>query len=152
MNEAQNAKWVNALTDQTKDNGTFTAAAIDTQGFDYAEIACIFQNVPANMAALKVQECDTSGGTYADVTGTVVGTASDIDGNTSALPTAAAGDDTNIVFQLDLRERKRYLKVVATSGDGSGTATELTAVARLSRAKQAPTTSSGAGAGYVLRV
>jgi len=153
MNEAQNAKWVNGLSDQSKDNGTFTAIAIDTLGFDYAEIACVFQNVPANFAALAVQECETSGGTYASITGTVVGTATDIAGSTSALPTAAAGDDKITVFQIDLRgARKRYLKVLATSGDGSGTATELTAVARLSRAKTIPNTAAEAGAAQVLRV
>lgn len=151
MNEA-NAKWVNGLTDQTKDNGAFTAVAIDRLGFDYAEIACIFQNVPANFAGLKIQECDTSGGSYSDVAGTVVGTATDIDGNTSGLPAATGGDDTITVFELDLRKRKRYLKVVATAGDGSGTATELTAVARLSRAKLAPTTGAAKGASQVLRV
>lgn len=152
MNEAQNAKWVNGLTDQSKDNGAFTAVAIDTLGYDYAEIACIFQNVPANFAALKITECETSGGSYTDVTGTVVGTAADIDGATSGLPAASGGDDTITVFQLDLRKRKRYLKVAATAGNGSGTATELTAVARLSRAKLAPTTGAEAGAAQILRV
>ncbi len=152
MNENQNVKYVLGLTDQTKDNGAFTAVAIDTAGFEAAEIACIFQNVPANFAALKITECETSGGSYTDVTGTVIGTAKNIDGATSALPAASGGDDTNVVFQLDLRKRKRYLKVAATAGDGSGTATELTAVARLSRAKLAPTTSAGQGSAQVLVV
>ena len=152
MNENQNVKYANCLTDQTKDNDSFTAAAIDTAGFDAAEIACVFQNVPANVAALKVTECETSGGVYTDVTGAIVGTSNNIDGSASALPTAAAGDDTNVIFQLDLRKRKRYLKLVATAGNGGGTATELTAVCRLSRAKVAPTTSAGQGAAQVLCV
>jgi hypothetical protein len=155
MNEAQHAKWVNLLTDQTKDNDSFTAVELDTKGFSYAEIAAIFQNVPANVAALSVQEADAlvgDGGVYADVTGLIVGTSNTIAGATSALPTAAAGDDKITLFQIDLRDRKRYLKLVATAGNGAGTATELTAVARLSRAESVPVTAAGMGASQVLRI
>jgi hypothetical protein len=155
MNAAQHAKWGLALTDQTKDNDTFTAVEIDTKGFSYCELAAIFQNVPANFAALKVQECDTlagDGGVYADVTGLIVGTSDTIAGATSALPTAAGGDDDILLFQIDLRDRKRYLKLVATAGNGGGTHTELTAVARLSQAEAVPITAAGMGADQVLRV
>lgn len=155
MNAAQHAKWVNLLTDQSKDNGTFTAVELDTKGFSFVEIAAIFQNIPANVAALKVQESDAlagDGGSYADVTGLIVGTSDTIAGATSALPTAAGGDDTITLFQINLQDRKRYLKLVATSGDGSGTATELTAVARLSRAESVPIDATGMGASQVLRV
>jgi len=151
MNEAQHAKWANLLTDHEKDNDSFTAAALDTKGWGYCEIACVLQNLPANMAALKVQESDDDS-TYADVTGLVVGTSTDIDGNTSALPLAASDDDTIRLFQIDLRARKRYLKLIATAGDGSGTASELTAVARLSRGEVVPITGSGMGSDGCLRV
>jgi hypothetical protein len=155
MNEAQHAKWVNALTDQSKDNDTFTSVEIDTQGFSYAEIAAVFQNVPANFAALAIQESDAlagNGGVYASITGLVVGTSLAISGSASALPTAATGDDKITVFQIDLRDRKRYLKVLATAGNGGGTATELTAIARLSRAELVPIDAAGMGAAQVLRV
>jgi hypothetical protein len=155
MNEAQHAKWVNLLTDQTKDNDTFTAVELDTKGFSYLEIAIIAQNVPANVSALKVQEADAlagGGGVYADVTGLVVGTSLEIDGTTSSLPAASGGDDTITLLQIDLRDRKRYLTLVATAGDGSGTHTEITAVARLTRAEQVPITAAGMGASQVLRV
>lgn len=151
MNEAQHAKWVNGLSDQSKDNGAFTAIAIDTLGFAFAEIACVFQNVPADVGALKITECETSGGSYTDVSGTVVATDTDIAGAATALPTASAGDDKITLFHLDLKKRKRYLKVACTAGNGSGTATELTAVARLSRAGNVPIAAAGMGAAQVLR-
>jgi hypothetical protein len=155
MNEAQHAKWALLLTDQTKDNDTFTAVELDTKGFSYVEIAAIFQNIPANVAALKVQESDAliaNGGVYADVTGAIVGTSLTIAGAASALPLAAGGDDGITLFQLDMRDRKRYLTLVATAGNGGGTVTELTAVARLSRAEQVPIDAAGMGAAQVLRV
>jgi len=150
MIPAQDAKWVNALTDHEKDNDSFTAVAIDTSDFDYAELAALVQGIPADMTALKVQECDTSGGTYADVTGAVFGTSTAKSGSTSTLPTGASDDDTIRLIQIDLRGRKRYLKVVATAGDGSGTATELTVLCRLSRAKIKPDTAAEAGAAEIL--
>ena len=155
MNEAQHAKWVLALTDQTKDNDTFTAVEIDTAGFSYVEIAAIFQNLPANVAALKIQEADAlagGGGVYADVTGLIVGTSLQISGVASALPLANGGDDGITLVHIALRDRKRYLKLVATAGNGGGTHTELTAVARLSRAEQVPINATGMGAAQVLRV
>lgn len=152
MNHAQDQKHVAINSDMTVDNAAFTTAAIDTLGYDYAQIAVHFGNVPANVAALKVQECDTSGGTYADISGTVVGTDTDIDDAATTLPTAAAGDGALIVFELDLRNRKRFLDVVCTAGNGSGTVTEMSAVCTLSRAKKMPVTSSERGATSVLRV
>jgi hypothetical protein len=83
---------------------------------------------------------------YADVTGLIVGTSLQISGVASALPLAAGGDDGITLFHVDLRDRKRDLKLVATAGDGSGTHTELTAVARLTRAEQVPIDAAGMGA------
>jgi len=142
-------KWVNLLTDQTKDNGAFTAVAVDRRGYDYAELALVFQNVPANVAGIKLQDSDDNS-SYGDVTPSVVGTAKQITGDDSVLPTAAAGDDTITLFKIDLRNRKRYFKLVVTAGNGSGTATELTAVARLSRAKKSPITAADHGAAQIL--
>jgi len=143
-------KWVNLLTDQTKDNGAFTAVVCDCKGFDYAEIALVFQNVPANVGAIKIEESNNNS-SWVDVTASVVGTALQITGAASALPAATGGDDTITLFEIDLRKRRRYLKVTCTAGDGSGTHTELTAVARLSRAEISPVTAAEKGAAQVLR-
>jgi hypothetical protein len=152
MNPAQWAKWVNFLTDAGKDNDTFTAAVIDTKGWDYLELACVFQNVPANFAALKLTECDTSNGSFTDITGLVVGTSLTIAGATSGLPAASGGDDTITLMQVDLTKRKRYLSLVATAGNGSATLTELFGVGRLSRGDAAPVTAAECGASQILRV
>jgi hypothetical protein len=143
-------KWVNLLTDQTKDNAAFTAVVLDCKGFDYAELALVFQNVPANVAGIKIEESDNNSD-YSDVTPSIVGTALQITGAASALPGATGGDDTITLFEIDLRKRKRYMKLTATAGDGSGTHTELTAVARLSRAGISPVTAAEKGAAQVLR-
>ena len=151
MRLEQNAKWFNCLAEQYVDNATFDTFVLDRKGFEVAEIVVIVQNVPAEITALKIQESD-DGSTFADIAGTVIGTAEDIDGNTTVLPTATYGDDMLFVFQIDLNKRKRYLAVIVTAGDGSGQYTEVTAIARLSRGNIGITDSASAGADHVVRV
>jgi len=143
------AKWVNLLTDHEKDNAAFTAVSVDTLGYDYAEICMVFQNIPANVAGIKLEESDDDSD-WSDVTPSIVGTALQITGAASALPSAATGDDTITLMKVDLRGRKRYLKATVTAGNGNGTVTELTAVARLSRAKASPITAAEHGAAQIL--
>src|ERR1041384_5380382 len=93
------------------DNAAFTTAVIDTLGWDYCTIYCIFGAMDIAMAALKVQEDDALNGSNlnsaAHVAGLVSGTSTDIAGNASALPSATA-DNTIFAFDIDLRSRKRY--------------------------------------------
>lgn len=103
--------------------GTSTGGPLDINGttnngigFDTAilgglgEAACIvtFGNVAADTTALKVQE-SADNSSWSDVTsGGFSGT---------ALPTAAAGDNKQWLFHLELGgSRLRYLRVVATAG------------------------------------
>ena len=102
------------------------------------------------MTALAVTESDTSGSGHVNVTGLVWGTATNIDGNTSALP-SATDDNTFQVAQIDMRGRKRYLDLTATCGNGSA-GTFLTAFARLSRGEVSPTSASDAGCNEIVRV
>jgi hypothetical protein len=151
MIAAQNTKLVNVTPPAAIiDDASLTTAAIDTKGFDYCTIKVILGATDIAMTALKVQESDASGSGFADVTGLVFGTSTDIDGNTSALP---ANDDDNgfFVFDIDLRGRKRYLDVVATVGNGSAGAF-VTVIAELSRAAESPTTIAQRGAAGILRV
>ena len=65
----------------------------------------------ATTAAPKVQECDTTDGTYNDVTGAALADAP-----------AAGEDDTNFVINVDLRKLpspKRYMKLLLTAGNGT---------------------------------
>jgi len=147
----QNMKLVN-LTPPAAiiDDSAVTVAELDTKGYDYCTIVCILGATDVAMTALKVTESDTSGSGHADVTGLVVGTSDNIDGDTSALP-SADDDDSFQVFEIDLRGRKRYLDVSATVGDGS-TGTYITIIAILSRAKLAPVSISERGCDEILRV
>lgn len=154
MNDLQDLKFVNVVSPSVGvDNGAFTTASIDTQGYDWCTIIVQIGNLPANMAALKVQESDDDGSSdaYADVDNCNASGGVDTDGNTVALPAAASDDDTIWVFEIDLRGRDRYLDLVATAGDGSGTETGLSAIAVLGRGKLSPTTASDRGAEHVIR-
>lgn len=145
MNRMQNIKYV-AITPPGAliDNASATTAEIDTLGFDYLTIVAHLGATDIAMTALAVTESDTSGSGHANVTGLVYGTSTDIDGNTSALP-SATDDNGFFVFQIDLRGRKRYIDVTATVGDGT-TGAYLTIIGMLSRADASPTTETAMNA------
>lgn len=151
MIDGQAAKYVNAIPPGAiKDNASFTPVEIDTLGYDYAEIIVILGATDIAMAALTLQETDTSGSGEANITGLIWGTSANSAGSTSTLPSAT--DDNKVyVMQVDLRQRKRYLKLIATAGNGT-TGTYLAAVCRLSRAKETPSTAALAGCGEILRL
>lgn len=152
MIHLQNLKFVNVTGPISVDNASNTTATIDTLGFDYAVIVVHSGLLEVAMTALKVQESDDSGMSgAADVDGLVFGTSTNIDGSTSALP--AAGDDNVFhLFEIDLKNRKRYLDVVSTQGNGSGTGGLVGISCILGRAAEAPAdTAAGKGAAEVLR-
>ena len=150
MNQLQNTKLVSITPPAAiVDNASYTTASIDTQGFDYMQVVVYLGATDIAMTALKLQESDTDG-SYADVTGLVFGTSSNIAGSTSTLP-SATDDNKFFVFDVDLRGRKRYFDLVATAGDGTA-GTFLTAFAILSRGKDQPVTAAERGASQILRV
>jgi len=132
------------------DDASATTAEIDTLGWDNVEIVVFLGATDIAMTALAVTESDTSGSGHVNVTGLVWGTSTNIDGNTSALP-SATDDNTFQVAQIDMRGRKRYLDLTATCGNGSA-GTFLTAFARLSRGEVSPTSASDAGCNEIVRV
>lgn len=133
MIHPQNYKVVQVI--EPKDcNGTDpTSNAIDTAGFDYAWFILATGTVAsAFSAAPSLTECDTSGGTYTAITSSALATAP-----------AATDDNKNFAWYIDLRNRKRYLKIsvdVAASG-----ATNLCVLGILSRAEVTPTSASERG-------
>lgn len=133
------------------DDASWTTNEIDTLDYDYATIIFNLGATDIAMAALKVQESDTSGSGHADITGLDMdGGATDIDGNTAALP-SATDDNSLIVFQIDLRGRKRYLDLVATGGNGS-TGAFASAVCVLSKGAVAPESVSESGCETLIRI
>lgn len=101
----------------TADTTTSQTAShtIDTLGFAYASIDVVFEPAAATTdaicRALKVEESDASGSGYADVTALVGGGTGGFTIPTSGSRTAGS----NVVrLNVDLRGKKRYLKVSAT--------------------------------------
>ena len=131
------------------DNAAVTTAFVDTLGFDHALIFVDLGATDIALTVLKVQESDASGSGYADVTGLVFGTSTDIAGAATTLP-SATDDNKFYLFDINLQGRKRYLDLNVTVGDGT-VGGFLTAYAVLSRAEQSPTTAAERGGAVVLR-
>jgi len=151
MNPLQQTKVVRAIEPVAiVDDGSWTCQAIDTKGFDFALVIWHLGASDIAMAALKLTECDTSGGSYADVSGADFDGDTDMDGSAAALP-SATDDNKFELIDVDLRKRKRYLKVTATAGDGTS-GTYGTCIVLLGRAGQMPNTCAERGAEHVLQV
>lgn len=150
-NPAQFCKYQTAIMPAAiVDNAAWTGVEIDTLGWDYLELMFLYGTSDIALAALAVTQSDTAGSGHANVTGTVFGTATDIAGTTTVLP-SATDDGCVEAFQIDLRGKKRYFNVAATAGDGTA-GTYAAAVWRLSRGEAAPKTSAAAGADFLCRV
>jgi hypothetical protein len=131
------------------DDASLTTQSVDTQGFGFARIFVFLGATDIAMAALKVQESDNDSD-YSDVTGLVCGTSYKDTGVASALP-SATDDNKFVVFDVDLRGRKRYLDLVATCGNGSN-GTYVCAWAELYRGENVPATAAQAGISQRLAV
>lgn len=151
MNRFQTGKFVSVTPPAAiVDNAGYTTAEIDTIGFDYCQIYAYVGATDIAMVALKVQESDTSGSGFADVSGLIFGTSNNISGSASTLP-SATDDNKAFLFEFSLKGRKRYLDLVATAGDGT-TGTYMTAWCILSRAEEAPETQAKRGISQILRL
>jgi hypothetical protein len=152
VNSVQNVKYGRLVSPEAiKDNGSYTSQALDTLGAWYCTIVAHLGATDIAMTALKVQECDTSGGSYVDVTGLIFGTSTNTAGDTSALP-LATDDNDFFVFQFPVGgARKRYVKIVATFDDGT-VGGFCTVIGLLSRMEQTPSTAAEAGCNQILRI
>lgn len=150
MSELQRSKYLQVIAPAAiTDNASFTTNEIDAAGFRYLTVVVNIGATDIAMTALKLQESDTSGSGFADITGLDCNGDTDIDGTAAALPSAT--DDNNLViFQVDLRGRKRYYDLVATAGDGTA-GTYASAVAILSDAAITPVSAADIGGETVLR-
>jgi len=118
------------------DDASWTCQEVDTFGFNFCKFVFQLGATDIAMVALKLQESDTSGSGFTDVTGTNFAT----DGT---LP-SATNDNKLFAICVNLTGRKRYLKPVATGGNGS-TGTYLSAFAVLSGAHQSPNSATERG-------
>lgn len=140
MNDALNQKTVTVIPPQVvKDNAGWTTNAVDTLGFRYVTFEFYTGAMDIDMAALKLQQSDDNGDAdaYADIDGA----------DYSVDSTVPQDDEDNKVFAIhvDMRGgKKRWLKPVATGGDGA-VGTYLFACARLSRGESFARTAADRG-------
>lgn len=136
MKQSQAMKYVQAIAPAVVDGATATAIEVDTLGFEYLTIILQLGVMDDALTALKLTESDVSGSGYTDV--------DDADFSTdSTLPTAGE-DGKNFGFHVNLQNRKRYMKVVATAG-ATGAGAAMAALAILSEAKIVPSDVTGRG-------
>lgn len=144
MIEIQNMKIVILTPPQVKNNGDFASNTyLDTQGYSHVRFLFITGVITASSpigstaegTAPLIEECDTTGGTYTDVSG-------------AALADAIADDEDSKLFAIDVdltKSHKRYMQVQAPhSGDGTPGAA-LAIIGILSRPDIGPANAAGMG-------
>jgi hypothetical protein len=99
---------------------TITGTALDMAGFDGA-LFIVRLGTPAVNNNLKITQCDTSGGSYADLEGTLVGN---------------HATDTPLIVDIK-RPREQFLKYVVTRATSSSI--DIVAIVQY-RARTRPTT------------
>jgi len=148
---AQQATYVPAILPAAiLDDSSATASEIDCKGASYAEIVLQLGATDIAVTALKLQEGDTSGGSFTDVSGADFDGGENTDGVALALP-SATDDNQTCAFQVNLVGRKRFLKVVATFGDGTAGGF-IAGITRLSRQSVMPDIDATIANGGVCRV
>lgn len=104
------------------DNAAYAMISHEVAGFAQAIVQVNLGATDIAMTLLKLQHSDDNS-TWSDAF--VVGTDKNIEGAVTTLP-SATDDDKIVVFLVDLRNVKRYIRVAATAGDGAA-GTYLTA-------------------------
>ena len=101
---SRETKILQSIPAQSAAVGTLNGVAIDCQNFDQAVIVLNAGTLTTGTVDAKVQESDTVGGTYSDVTGAVFP------------QVTSANDVASYVGFIELNARKRFLRVVAVVG------------------------------------
>lgn len=134
--DLQNAKFALSLAPISVNGTAATTTEIDTLGFDYLTMIVQAGSLGATMDELSITESDTSGSGHATISGA-----------TFTDPVGTTDNSKIFAAFIDLRKRKRYLKLVADPG---ASATLLSSVAILTRAEVSPTTVTERGLGEQL--
>ena len=133
-----------------------TSASIDTKAYEELQfVVTKTTHATDYITSFVIQQSDTDvSSNYATITGYVQGTATTIvsgvndflitalTGGTNAAAEKAAG-----VFNIDLRGKKRYFRVVVTNGGATGI---VGITGTLARPEQAPITATLQNAGVVV--
>ena len=100
------------------DNASATATVVDTAGANYAEFIVQLGATDIAMTAFRLEESDVSGSGYTIVPNANFATGRDSDGVLLTLP-SATDDNETMVFKGSLLGRRRFMRLVATFGDGT---------------------------------
>lgn len=117
MNFSHDCKIVIAATTTACASGTsdVTSDAVDCAGFEGCTFIVPMGSITAGaVTSIKVQQCDTSAGTYADLTDTA--------------QTIGSGDDDKLFYATVVRPREQFLKLVLDRGTQVATAGGIIAV------------------------
>ena len=127
--------------------GTAISASVDTKGYEELQLV-VTKTTHSNdfITVLTIQQSDDTVLTnFATVSGYVVATdytLASLTGGTNAATEKAAG-----VFNIDLRGKKRYFRVLVTNGAVTGI---IGITGTLARGEQAPITATNQNAGVVV--
>jgi hypothetical protein len=135
-----NTKAVLVLATTSLTNGATGTGSVDTLGYDFLSLDVLqtTSNVVSNkLSVCKLSESDTTDATnYSDV-------AAFVGGGTGGftIPSADTSNSQLYKMNMDLRARKRYIKLSASPV----TTQSITAIANLSLAEQSPVSATNAG-------
>ena len=127
--------------------GTAISNTVDCKGFEELQLV-LTKTTHSNdyITVFNIQQSDsTNTSDFAAVTGYVAGTdwtQASLTSGTNAATEKAAG-----VFNIDLRGKKRYFRVLVTNG---AVASGISLTATLARPEQAPITATGVNASVVV--
>ena len=127
--------------------GTAISASVDAKGYEELQLVVTKTTHATDyITVLTIQQSDDTVLTnFAAVTGYVAGTdwtLASLTGGTNAATEKAAG-----VFNIDLRGKKRYFRVLVTNGAVTGI---IGITGTLARGEQAPITATNQNAGVVV--
>ena len=127
--------------------GTAISASIDTKAYEELQLVVTKTTHATDyITVLTIQQSDDTALTnFAAVTGYVAGTdwtLASLTGGTNAATEKAAG-----VFNIDLRGKKRYFRVLVTNGGVTGI---VGITGTLARGSEAPITATNQNAGVVV--
>lgn len=126
-------KQVIVISQSSTTNGATASGNIDCLGYDFATIDVITSTSDAvtnNPAALKLSEADdTNTASFSDITAFVGDGAGGF-----TIPNSVTSGNWGVKFNVDLRHRKRYIKVSVSPL----TTQVITAIANLGNAEVSP--------------
>ena len=111
MESLFNTKIAKGLAPISLNSAAATAIAIDAAGYSALRVFAGFGVIGGDATVFKLQECETTGGTYTDITGA--------DFTVSPLAVPATATDAGKQFIIDVKlggSRKRFFKLQITTG------------------------------------